>query len=126
MTSNHRIFKRNWRQIYIMLAICIDTLATFGSAVTAYWIRNSMFNLPPLPQGFVFNVFLLCWFSFFSYASMLGLYRAAYHTHMREQYAIGLRAYLYSIPTILSLFYVFQIEDFPRRFMMLFFLKRLS
>jgi exopolysaccharide biosynthesis polyprenyl glycosylphosphotransferase len=53
---------------------------------------------------------------------MLGLYRAAYHTQMRDQYVIGLRAYLYSIPTLFSMFYIFQMEDFPRRFIVIFYL----
>ena len=117
-----KFLKRNWRQIYIVLALITDSVSMGCSALLAYWIRNQILMFPPLPEKVILRIFLICWFTILSFASMSGLYRSAYHTNMREQYAIGLKAYIYSLPALFSIFYIFQIEDFPRRFIFIFLL----
>ncbi len=122
MNALLKFLRRNWRQIFIILALVTDSVFIGCSSLIAFWIRNHVFMLPPIAHRTYFGLFLISWVTFLSFASMLGLYRAAYHTHMREQYVIGLRAYFYSILALFSMFYIFQIEDFPRRFIAFFFL----
>jgi exopolysaccharide biosynthesis polyprenyl glycosylphosphotransferase len=117
-----KFLKRNWRQIYIILAVITDSIFLAFSSFLAFWIRNNILALPPIDQRIYLGLFFISWIVFISFAAMLGLYRAAYHTEMRDLYTIGIRAYLYALPTLFSMFYIFKIEDFPRRFILIFYL----
>ncbi|MGB2870097.1 MAG: sugar transferase [Bacteroidota bacterium] len=110
------IFKRNWRNAFILLAIFVDSIAVALSGVGGYFFRTAFPHLAPLNPVVFAYIVALVWFLLLCFSSVLGLYRAAYHASTRKQYALFIRAYLYTVPSVLSFFYIAQWEDFPRRF----------
>lgn len=116
------MLRRNWRTIFILIAIAFDSVAIGVSGISAYVLRELLPNVPDVPTFGLVNVALLAWGVLFSWASILGLYRATYHTNVRKQYVLAWKAFVYSIPTFFSILYILQWSNFPRRFTFLFFL----
>jgi len=113
--------KRNWRQVYIILALLVDSVALWGCAVLSYYLRRKIGEAPRLTHKSFFEMALICWTMFIVFASVLGLYRAAYHVTTREQHSIGLRAYFLTIPTFFSFLVLFNWENSPRGYSVLLF-----
>ncbi len=100
----------------------MDIACLGGSAFLAHWLRPQLGFTRVFPFQTFLGVFILCSSSFILLGSVLGLYRAAYHAPTNEQYMIGFKAYVLSVPIIFTLFYVLQLENFPRGFTFLFLL----
>lgn len=114
------LLRRNWRQAHLLMALVTDSLSLWGAAIIAFWVRRRFGPAPTLtPEAFLDSV-LICWSLFIFFASILGLYRAAYHVPTRDQRAIGLRAYFLTIPFFLSLLYLLHWDAFPRGFVIVY------
>lgn len=116
------MLRRNWRTIFILVAIFFDFGAIALSSIAANYLRSVLPNSPFVEDATLRAVALTGTVILFFWASILGLYRATYHANIRKQYLLGWKTYLYSIPTTFSFFYIFQWANFPRRFTFLFFL----
>lgn len=114
--------RRNWRQVYIILALLVDSAFIWCSAILSYYVRRKFGDAPRLTQQSFYDTVVMCWAMFMIYASVLGLYRAAYHVPTREQHSIGIRAYLFTIPTFFSFLFLFNWGGFPRGFTIIFFM----
>ena len=110
------MMRRNWRTLFIALAFLIDSAAIATSGFLAYGFRSLFTGLPPLNTRIFATVVFITWFSLLFFASLLGLYRAAYHAERSKQYALSVKSFLYTMPIVLSLIYILQWENFPRRF----------
>jgi len=114
------VVRRNWRQVYLLMALATDSLSLWGAAFLAYWLREKIGTAPTLtPRAFLDSV-LISWSLFIFFASVLGLYRAAYHVPTKDQHTIGIRAYLLTIPAFLSLLYLLHWDAFPRGFVFIY------
>ena len=116
------MLRRNWRTIFIFIALIFDSVAVGLSCVGAFFLRKFLPNIPTVEFSTFLVVGGMVWTVLLFWASILGLYRATFHANIRKQYLIGWKAYLYSVPTTLSAFYILQWSNFPRRFVFLFFL----
>ncbi len=112
--------KRNWRSIFILFSMAVDTTAIVVSSIGAYLIRGLIPGLPMITTTefllFTFNYWVILIF----FGLVFGLYRTAFHSNRNQQYKIAGKAYLYSALTILASFYLLQQADFPRRFVLFF------
>jgi len=116
------VLRRNWRTVFVIIAVLFDSVAIGLSGIGAYSLRSFLPNVPHVETIVFLKLTGMAWVVLFFWVSIFGLYRATFHTNIRKQYLLGSKAYLYSIPTTLSLFYVLQWSNFPRRFTFLFFL----
>lgn len=114
------MLKRHWRNIFIIIALAIDFFGLILSGVSGFYLRLLFPHVPSMPTEMFASVWSFFSCSFVLFALVLGLYRAAYHTNLRQQYRIAWRTYVYAVPTILSSFYLVQWFDFPRRFTFIF------
>lgn len=116
------MIRRNWRLIFIILSLLVDSLAIAMAAVLSFFVRDILLNLPRYSPFIFFVTTAVMGGILLVVALIIGLYRASYRTTLRKQYKIALKAYLYAIPTIFMLFYFVQWPQFPRRFSAIFFL----
>jgi exopolysaccharide biosynthesis polyprenyl glycosylphosphotransferase len=116
------VLRRNWRTVFVIIAVLFDSVAIGLSGLGAYFLRSLLPNVPYVETMTFLKLGAMMWLVLFFWASILGLYRATFHTNIRKQYLLGWKAYFYSILTMLSLFYLLQWSNFPRRFTFLFFL----
>ncbi len=121
LSTGGAMLKRNWRALFVLIALSIDAIAIALAGVSAYFLRKILPSIPQFdPTLFVQVTSFIATIVLFS-ALVLGLYRASYRTSLKQQYSIAWRTFLVSIPVTLSLFYLLQWSDFPRRFAILFF-----
>ena len=114
--------RRNWRTLFVVVSVAADSISLWDAAGIAYWLRLSLAPAATLtPEAFL-DAVLMSWALFIFFASLFGLYRAAYHALMKEQLSLGMRAYLFTIPFALSLIYLLHWQTFPRGFVFLFFI----
>ena len=119
--SNKSFIRRNWRSIFILTALFVDTLAILASALGAFFLRQLLPNLVHISiQGLV-GVAVLFWSVLISFGLVMGLYRAAYHSNTRRQYFLAAKSFVSSVLVILASFYILQYAGFPRKFTFIFF-----
>jgi exopolysaccharide biosynthesis polyprenyl glycosylphosphotransferase len=112
---------RNWRSVFIFLALFVDTLAITASAFFAYGLRGRMHDLARVSPLTLLFIALAFWGVLILLGLVIGVYRAAYHTHTRHQYFLAAKAYILSFLITLALFYIVRFVEFPRKFTLLFF-----
>ncbi len=127
--SQHRMsgtttlfIRRNWRQVYLLLAVIADSVSLWCAALLAYWFRLYLSPAPTLTPTAFRDAMVMTWCLFIFFASVSGLYRAAYHASAKVQRGLGFKAYLFTMPAVLSLLYLIHWDAFPRGFMFLFFI----
>ena len=115
------MIRRNWRSIFIFLALLTDAIAIAATGALAYYMRQFLPNVPYVD----FNVMLLFTSYFGAILLFLGLvigvYRASYHGDRRQQYFLAGKTYLYSWLIIFASLYILQ-KNFPPRFTFIFFM----
>ncbi len=126
MKSNYYKFKsfikRNWRSIFILFTIAIDTTAIVVSSLAAYMIRNLILDFPTISiEKFILFTFYY-WVILIFFGLIFGLYRAAFQSNRSQQYKLAGKTYLYSVLMILASFYLLQQSEFPRSFVLFFIL----
>jgi exopolysaccharide biosynthesis polyprenyl glycosylphosphotransferase len=114
--------RRNWRSLFILLALTIDIIALVCSGLGAYFLRNYIPNVPAVGVWALtaFGVIYSAIFLFFGL--LLGLYRGAFHIESRRQSFLAAKTYSYGTLAILSASYLLQLVVMPRRFTILFIL----
>ena len=111
---------RNWRSIFITLAIVADIIAIGLCVTIAINMRKFLPNLEPVcfvylcRLGFVFCIIIV------AVAAIMGVYRAAFHSNIQQQYQFMVKAYIFSTFIILSSLTIFSYSSFPRKFTLLF------
>jgi exopolysaccharide biosynthesis polyprenyl glycosylphosphotransferase len=118
---NDSSVRRNWRQVHLLMAVAADSISVWAAAFTAFWLRRRFGPAVTLTPDAFLNAVVMFWLLFIAFASIHGLYRAAYHVTTRVQIAIGIRAYFFTIPATLSLLYLFHLDTFPRGFVVILF-----
>ncbi len=124
MKSSYNIFKsflkRNWRTIFILFSLAVDTTAIIISSKAAYLIRNLIPDLPTITiTKFIFFTFNY-WVILIFFGLIFGLYRTSFQSNRTQQYKLAGKAYLYSMLMIFASFYLLQQSEFPRRFVLFF------
>ncbi len=115
------VIKRNWRTLFILVALVIDFTAIVLSNVFAFLLYPLVhFGLQSPAPPFIGPTLLFCGVLIFL-GLVLGLYRAAYNTKMHHQYSLGAKVYLYGIVLILALLYLTRETEYPRLCLALFF-----
>jgi exopolysaccharide biosynthesis polyprenyl glycosylphosphotransferase len=112
---------RNWRSVFILLALFVDTLAIVASALCAYVLRGRMQNVAHVSPLSLLFIALAFWGVLILLGLVIGVYRAAYHTNTRHQYFLAAKSYILSALITLALFYILRFVEFPRKFTLLFF-----
>jgi exopolysaccharide biosynthesis polyprenyl glycosylphosphotransferase len=112
---------RNWRSVFILLALFVDTLAIAASAFCAYGLRGRMHNLAQVSPLSLLLIALAFWGVLILLGLVIGLYRAAYHTNARHQYFLAAKSFVLSFLITLASFYILRFVEFPRKFTLLFF-----
>jgi exopolysaccharide biosynthesis polyprenyl glycosylphosphotransferase len=118
--TGRKFARRNWRSIFILITIACDIVIIGIAGVVALAVRNSIFDVAPIAASTVQWIGLLFAGTMVSYGLLLGLYRGAFRSNMRQQYRVAAKAYGYSIFTLLLLFFAFQVDDLPPRLILLF------
>lgn len=116
------LIERNWRLVFILLALFVDSLAVFVSGLAAFSIRSSILALPPLPIEVFLQATLLFGSVLLFLGMLVGLYRTSFRTNIRTQYREASKAYLYSFVAVVLVLFVTRAEFFPPRFTLFFFL----
>ncbi len=121
--ENNRVFlRRNWRTIFILVAVAFDAVAIVSSAILVAFFLHFVPVFPPV--SFKFFIFFVAYsvpVLIFS-GLVFGLYRAAFHSNERLQKRMAGKAYAYSFLIILASFSLFKLTDFQRGFVLPFFL----
>ncbi len=113
--------RRNWRSIFIALALLTDTLAIGASCAAALHLRRLLPHTAVdesaiiLQSLFFWAIVVLCGLA-------VGLYRGVYRINLRQQYVLATKAWICAFLIFIALFYVLQHFIFPRTFTFLFFL----
>jgi exopolysaccharide biosynthesis polyprenyl glycosylphosphotransferase len=116
-----RLIRRNWRQVYLVMALATDSGSLWIAAILAYWLRLRIGPAPTLTPVAFRDEVLMTWCLFIFFASVFGLYRDAYHAPTKGQHALGIKAFFFTIPAVLSLLYLIHWDSFSRGFAFLFF-----
>jgi len=120
--SIENLIKRNWRSIYVFVALFVDVLAIVSSAAFAALFLYVIPLFPSVSEAF---------FEFFvGYVTLvvlfvgpfLGLYRASFHSNLRQQNRIAGKAYFYTFLITLASFTAFKVTDYQRGFIFPFFI----
>jgi exopolysaccharide biosynthesis polyprenyl glycosylphosphotransferase len=111
---------RNWRSIYIALAIAVDMIAIALCVILAIYSRQLFSNLRNFPATYFIQLGLYFCFVIVGVAAVLGVYRASFHSNLQQQYLLAGKAYLFSALMILSSLSMFSYSYFPRKFTLLF------
>jgi len=114
--------RRNWRTVFIFIALITDIVVIMLSGILAYIVRGFFPNLSPFPLHIFSQFVVIFGFALIIPAMIVGIYRATSHSHIIRQYFIASRTYLYAIPCIFSFLYIFRNDTIPHRFIILFFL----
>jgi exopolysaccharide biosynthesis polyprenyl glycosylphosphotransferase len=116
------LVKRNWRSLFVLVALLVDAAAILSSnfvALFAYGLHSPGAPSLSLPAYLDSSLFFVAVFLFLGL--LLGLYRAAYYTKTQQQYFLGATVYFYgSLATLAILFTTHHTEY--ARFYVLFFL----
>jgi exopolysaccharide biosynthesis polyprenyl glycosylphosphotransferase len=112
--------RRNWRGIFILIALGVDSLAIAFSAATACFLRPLFLGTPYVDLATLSSYGLYYWAVLLFFALLLGLYRGTHRINERLLYVLAGKSYLYSVLTILATLYIFQQSAFPRRFTVIF------
>ena len=115
-----RFIRRNWQTFFILFTGIIDSLAIVISSFGAYLIR-SFFQSPPIVDTSTYILITLYyWLILVSFGLVLGLYRRTYHSNRTQQNKCAAKVYLYTIPVIFSIFFLFKITEYPRGYIFIF------
>ena len=114
------IIRKYWRNIFIVLTLSADSAAVLASAWTAMFVREIIPGSTIVDPGMLTRSTIIYGIILLGAGLLNGLYRAAYHSNLRQQAMIAGRCYIQSLFIILSLLYLIGLH-FPRRFTLLFF-----
>lgn len=112
--------QRNWRPVYILVAIAIDSVAILAAGATALFIRNTFVSLPPMSPGQALVMVLTSCAVTIMIALISGVYRSACRIPLADQSRDAARAYLYSIGIIVFGMYLLLGSRFAPRFTAMF------
>ena len=112
--------QRNWRSVYILVTITIDSVAILLAGVAAYLIRNMFVSIPVISPADAAVLILASCAVTIMIALVSGVYRSACRIPLSDQSRDGARAYLYSITTIVCGTYLVRGERFAPRFTVIF------
>jgi len=115
------MLKRHWRSFFILCSLAVDAAAIAVSGMLTYEVRDHIFGMPNLSPGTAIFTILYAGAVLLAFATLLGLYRASYHTKITYQYVLAAKSYLLAIPTVLASFYFLHLYQLPRVFLSLFF-----
>lgn len=115
------MLKRNFRAIISALVLCTDLLALLAAGISAYALRQLLPSVSPLSLAELLRVVGLLACILLLVALVFGLYRSSICTSPEHQLYLAWRVYGFSILLSLSLFYLFGVQNIPRRFVILFF-----
>lgn len=110
---------RNWRTLFFATALLTDMLTILLSSQAAIVLRQFLPGTPRVETDVLFNFSIYFGAVIIVVAMISGVYRAAYHSHIRAQYMLAGRAYWKSILIIFASLYIIQQDNFPRRFTIL-------
>jgi len=106
----------------IVIAIMSDIIAIAVSGVLAYFVRKTLNNVPYYPPTFFLEFSTIFGLGLIVTAMIIGVYRATSHSNTIRQYFLAGKAYIYFVLCLFSLFYIFQYNNFPSKYSILFFL----
>jgi len=113
--DNSPWLRRNWRAIYVMTNIIVDTLMIVAAGFTAYAIRQ-LLPVPVMTFASAARIVLYSAASGIVLALLCGVYRSSYRIPFTEQYRLAGRVYVYfAFITIGGLFIAYG-RDIPPRF----------
>jgi exopolysaccharide biosynthesis polyprenyl glycosylphosphotransferase len=112
--------QRNWRPIYILVTIAIDSAAILGAGTSAYFIRNMVNGIPPMSGTNAAILILVTCAVTITIALVSGVYRSACRIPLSDQSRDAARAYLYSMGIIVSGMYLALGSRFAPRFTAIF------
>jgi exopolysaccharide biosynthesis polyprenyl glycosylphosphotransferase len=115
-----RFIRRNWRAIFIQFTGIIDSAAIVMSSLSAYFVRTLFHGVPNIDSSTYILITLYYWITLITFGLVLGLYRRTFHSNRTQQYKCAAKIYLYTIPAIFSLFFIFKITEFPRGYVLIF------
>ena len=113
-------FHRDWRSIYIAIAIGADIVAIGLCVLIAMILRKHLPNIQFYSWECFFDLGIYFCVIIVGAAAVLGVYRASFHSNLQQQYLLMGRAYFLSTLIILSLLTIFYYNWFPRKFTFLF------
>lgn len=117
------LIKRNWRSLFILLALVADTIALVASnsaAMQAY----SFYGSDPAALSrarFVESTLFFCGVYVFL-GLFMGVYRAAYNTKNEQQYSLAATVYLYGALLLFAILFVTHHTEYARLHLLLFLL----
>ncbi len=115
------MLRRNWRSVFIVLMLGVDTIALALSGVASLYLRRYSEHLPNLDTSTVLQYVMFFGCTTLTIGTIVGVYRSAFHLTASKQYFLASKAYFYSIVFVLASLYAFQSGHFPRRFTLIFF-----
>jgi exopolysaccharide biosynthesis polyprenyl glycosylphosphotransferase len=120
-SSRHPVVKRNWRSLYVLVALIVDLLAIVFSNLFALELYRFLQPGPASDSLPAFADSTTFFASLFIFLGLLfGLYRAAYHTKIRQQYLLGARVYLYGAIAILAILFATRHTEYARLYLFFF------
>ncbi|MGB2870009.1 MAG: sugar transferase [Bacteroidota bacterium] len=114
------MIRRNWRNIFILVAFSTDAMGIAFSGLLAYYLREFLPGVVPFPLEVFVKLTLFSSLVIVSFWMVVGLYRGAFHLDTRKQYYLAGKAYVYAALIILSPLQIFLRNDFPLRFLAVF------
>jgi exopolysaccharide biosynthesis polyprenyl glycosylphosphotransferase len=115
------MLRKNWRSLFILIAIIVDTVAIIASSITALYFRNFIPHLTRYPEEVYINLTMYFGVVYILFGLIIGLYRTAYHSNRIQQYKLASKTYVFGTLLILASLFVLQYNYFPRRFTFIFF-----
>ncbi|HVN48418.1 MAG TPA: sugar transferase [Bacteroidota bacterium] len=111
---------RNWRSIYIAIAMGTDILSIAMCVIAATILRKLFPNILPYSSEYFCELGVYFCIVIMGVAALLGVYRASFHSNLQQQYYLMGKAYILSALIILSSLSIFCYSWYPRRFTLLF------
>ena len=112
--------QRNWRPVYILVNITIDSAAILIAGAAAYAIRNMFVNIPVMNASDAALLILASCAVIIMIALVSGVYRSACRIPLSDQFRDAARAYMYSMAIIVCGMYLVLGSRFAPRFTVIF------
>ncbi|HTY57387.1 MAG TPA: sugar transferase, partial [Bacteroidota bacterium] len=115
-TAKKSRLQRNWRPLYILAAVAIDSASVLLAGGTAYAIRSQFAGLKLISPGEAALMIAGSCAAIICTALISGVYRSACRIPHSDQYRDAARAYLYAVAIIVCGMYLALGEEFTPRF----------
>jgi len=112
---------RNWRTIFILLTLFVDSGAVALAASAAFAVRSAIPNITYLPSTILYYYTAYFAAATLFAALLVGVYRSAFHINLARQYYLASKAYFYSLVIVFASLYILQPANMARRFTILFY-----